>query len=55
MIQITATDFKSNFGKYLNLASKEEICITKNGIEVALLVPPKPQPSVINELVPIQP
>ena len=55
MIQVTATDFKTNFGKYLNLASKEEILITKNGVDIALLVPPKPQPSVIDELIGVVP
>ena len=55
MIQVTATDFKTNFGKYLRLASREEIYITKNGNCVAKLVPPKPQPSVIDELVGVIP
>ena len=55
MIQVAATDFKTNFGKYLNLASKEEIRITKNGVDIALLVPPKPQPSVIDELIGVIP
>ncbi|MCL5781715.1 MAG: type II toxin-antitoxin system prevent-host-death family antitoxin [Firmicutes bacterium] len=34
---ITATEFKSNIGKYLALASKEEIIITKNGKRIAKL------------------
>ena len=51
MIQVTATDFKTNFGKYLSLASKEEIHITKNGADIAILIPPNPRPSVIDELV----
>ena len=55
MMQVTATDFKTNFGKYLNLASKEEIRITKNGVDIALLIPPKPQPSVIDELIGVIP
>lgn len=28
---ITATEFKTNFGKYLNLSKDEDIYITKNG------------------------
>ena len=31
MRKVTATEFKENFGKYLNLCSKEDIVITKNG------------------------
>jgi len=34
---ITATEFKTNIGKYLTLAAKEEIIITKNGKSVAKL------------------
>ena len=55
MIQVTETDFKLNFGKYLNLVNKEEIYITKNGINVAVLVPPKSQPGVIDELIGVIP
>jgi antitoxin (DNA-binding transcriptional repressor) of toxin-antitoxin stability system len=55
MIQVTATDFKTNFGKYLNLVNKEEIHITKNGVDVAIFVAPKPPPSVIDELLGVIP
>jgi prevent-host-death family protein len=34
---ITATEFKSNIGKYLAMASKEDIIITKNGKRIAKL------------------
>lgn len=34
---ITATEFKNNIGKYLTLAAKEEIIITKNGKSIAKL------------------
>ena len=51
MVKITATDFESNFGKYLGLVERENIHITKNGVDIAILIPPKPQPSVIDELV----
>ena len=38
---ITATEFKKNLGKYLELVSKEEICITKNGNVIAVLSLPE--------------
>ena len=34
---ITATEFKTNIGKYLAMASKEDIIITKNGKRIAKL------------------
>jgi len=34
---ITATELKTNIGKYLSLASKEDIIITKNGKSIAKL------------------
>ena len=34
---ITATDLRKNLGKYLNLLDDEEIIITKNGKEIAVL------------------
>jgi len=37
MIQITATDFKANLGKYLALAEREDIVITKSGKSVVKL------------------
>ena len=37
---ITATEFKMNMGKYLNLVSREDIIITKNGHAIAKLVNP---------------
>ena len=37
MLQITATEFKTNFGKYLALAETEDIRITKNGKSVVKL------------------
>lgn len=36
-MQITATELKSNIGKYLALAAKEEIIITKSGRRIARL------------------
>ena len=32
---ITATEFKTNFGKYLDLVINEDIIITKNGKPIA--------------------
>jgi len=37
VIQITATDFKANLGKYLALAEREDIVITKSGKSVVKL------------------
>ena len=34
---VTATEFKSNIGRYLTLVDNEEIVITKNGRSVARL------------------
>lgn len=34
---ITATEFKTNIGKYLTMVDEEEIIITKNGKKVAKL------------------
>jgi hypothetical protein len=34
---ITATEFKTKIGKYLNLAAKEEIFIMRNGKRIAKL------------------
>ena len=38
---ITATEFKTNMGKYLTLVNEEEIIITKNGKGIAKLSPLK--------------
>ncbi|QKY70150.1 type II toxin-antitoxin system Phd/YefM family antitoxin [Lentibacillus sp. CBA3610] len=34
---VSSTEVKNNFGRYLMLAAKEEVIITKNGIEIARL------------------
>ncbi len=39
-MQVTATDFKLNLGKYLTLVALEDILITKNGKTVAKLINP---------------
>ncbi|ADL69871.1 prevent-host-death family protein [Thermoanaerobacterium thermosaccharolyticum DSM 571] len=36
---VNATEFKTRAGKYLDIVEKEEIIITRNGKEVAKLVP----------------
>lgn len=41
MCIISATEFKTNFGKYLKLANKEQIAITKNGKIITTMFPPK--------------
>ena len=37
---VTATEFKTNFGRYLELLRSEDIYITKNGKTVAKMVNP---------------
>lgn len=37
---ITATEFKTNFGKYLAMVSQQDIFIVKNGKSVAKLTRP---------------
>lgn len=39
-MQITATEFKNNIGKYLSLANQQDIYITKNGKNIAKLTNP---------------
>lgn len=38
---VTATEFKKNFGKYLDLVATEEVFITKNGKTIAKVVNPR--------------
>ena len=40
MVQVTATEFKTNLGHYLERVVYEDIWITKNGKTVAKLVNP---------------
>lgn len=37
---VTATEFKTNFGKYLDMLHSEDIFITRNGKTVAKMVNP---------------
>lgn len=55
MIQITATDFKANLGKYLLLVGRENIHITKNGKDIAVLVAPKEERSWVEDIAGIIP
>ena len=38
---VTATEFKTNFGKYLELIAKEDVFITRNGKIIAKVVNPQ--------------
>ena len=44
MLEITATEFKSNLGRYLKLVSSEDIFVTKNGKYIARLMNPNVSP-----------
>ncbi len=39
-MQVTATEFKLNFGRYLELVRTEDIWVTKNGKIIAKLINP---------------
>lgn len=41
IMEITATEFKTNFGRYLDMVNTENIYITKNGKVVAQLTRPQ--------------
>lgn len=45
---VTATEFKTNFGKYLDLLTKEDIFITRNGKTIAKVI--NPQVSAVDSL-----
>jgi len=38
MMIVKSTEMQNNFGKYLEIASEQEIVITKNGLPVARLL-----------------
>lgn len=48
IVTVTATEFKTNFGKYLGLIATEDIFITRNGKTVAKVV--NPQVSAVDSL-----
>ena len=41
MCTITTTEFKNNFGKYIELGQKEEIKVVKRGLVIFTIVPEK--------------
>ena len=45
---VTATEFKTNFGKYLDMVTKEDIFITRNGKTIAKVI--NPQVSAVDSL-----
>ncbi len=45
---VTATEFKTNFGKYLDMLTKEDIFITRNGKTIAKVI--NPQVSAVDSL-----
>mgnify|MGYP000896136382 FL=1 len=56
MLQITATEFKKNLGKYLTLVTKKDILITRNGIPIAQVTIPKDDKvSLVHQLIGIIP
>ena len=45
---VTATEFKTNFGKYLDMLTKEDIFITRNVKTIAKVI--NPQVSAVDSL-----
>ena len=45
---VNATEFKTNFGKYLDMLTKEDIFITRNGKTIAKVI--NPQVSAVDSL-----
>ena len=45
---VAATEFKTNFGKYLDMVTKEDIFITRNGKTIAKVI--NPQVSAVDSL-----
>ena len=44
---ITSTQLKANIGKYLYMATKEDIFVTKNGKAIAKITDPSPDKQAI--------
>ena len=40
---VTATEFKTNMGKYFELAQRQDIRVTKRGKEIARVIAPEPK------------
>ena len=45
---VTAAEFKTNFGKYLELVAQEDVFITRNGKTIAKVV--NPQTSAVDSI-----
>ena len=45
---VTATEFETNFGKYLELVAQEDVFITRNGKTIAKVI--NPQVSAVDSL-----
>lgn len=45
---VTATEFKTNFGKYLDMVAREDVFITRNGKTIAKVI--NPQVSAVDSL-----
>ena len=41
MVIITEKELEDNFDYYLSLSSKEDVCIERNGLKIALLTNPE--------------
>lgn len=41
---VNSTDVQNNFGKYLRIAAKENVIVTRNGMEMARLIPMEERP-----------
>ena len=54
VLQITTTEFKRNLSKYLTMVNKDEIIITRNGVPIAQVSPPK-EKSLVSQLTGIIP
>ncbi|MGN0270832.1 MAG: type II toxin-antitoxin system Phd/YefM family antitoxin [Candidatus Weimeria sp.] len=53
---VTATEFKTNMGRYLNMLSNDVIYITRNGKEIAMVSSPKvDRQALLDDLVGIIP
>ena len=49
MCTITTTEFKNHFGKYVDMAQKEEIQVTKRGVVIFKMTPERF--SLVNEAI----
>lgn len=47
-MRVTATELKTNLGKYLDLLSTEDVIITRNGRKIAKLV--KEEDDILSEI-----